>query len=99
MIFATLFFSTILDHFEDPSDVTQLFLWGISQKATKKDPVGDDEDVVQSMDDVDSLRASITIFFVRVLKSSPKYKKGSRFRTNHKAAIKACDTDGMTDMV
>jgi nucleolar MIF4G domain-containing protein 1 len=96
MIFVTLFFSSVLDHFEDPSGVSQLFHTGISHKQAKKEPSGDELD---TMDEGEALRASLTIFFVRVLKSSPKYKKGSRFRTNLKAALKACDTDGIVDML
>lgn len=96
MIFVTLFLSSIFDHFETPLDVAQLFQTGISHKSSKKEssaiPAGDE---LESLDEGEALRASLTIFLVRVLKSSPKYQKGSRFRVNLKAALKACDTDGM----
>jgi hypothetical protein len=45
------------------------------------------------MDEGEALHASLTVFFMQVLKASPKYKKGSKFKANLKAAVKACDTD------
>ncbi|GKY95417.1 hypothetical protein MPSEU_000503200 [Mayamaea pseudoterrestris] len=94
MIFATLFFSAVMDHCEAPSDAAELFAMGVAQKKPKKDAASA-SDELDLLDEGDALRASFTIFFVRVLKSSPKYKKGSKFRANLKAALKSCDVDGM----
>jgi hypothetical protein len=43
----------------------------------------------------EALREGLSVFFLQTLKSSPKNKKGSKFRKNFKAAVKACATDGM----
>jgi nucleolar MIF4G domain-containing protein 1 len=93
MIFLTIFLSSILEHFGDPSEVTQLFESGIGHRKATTDETDTQEDDMDHMDDGDSLRASITVFFMQVLKASPKNKKGSKFKANLKAAIKACDTD------
>jgi nucleolar MIF4G domain-containing protein 1 len=91
-IFLTIFFSNVMEYFEDESGVSELFTSGIHQgKQQSEDEM--DDDALGHADEADALRASLTLFFVQVLKSSPKYKKGSKFRANLKAAIKACDTD------
>jgi nucleolar MIF4G domain-containing protein 1 len=91
-IFLTIFFSNVMEYFEDESGVSELFASGIHQgKQQSEDEMG--EDALGHADEADALRASLTLFFIQVLKSSPKYKKGSKFRVNLKAAIKACDTD------
>ena len=90
MIFLTIFFSTLLEHFNDQDVVSNLFKNGITQRQRKTES---DDDLDHVVDDSEALRANLTVFFVQILKSSPKYKKGSKFRSNLKAAIKACDTD------
>jgi hypothetical protein len=98
MIFLTIFLSSVLEHFNDPSAVSDLFGSGISSKSNKKE-AGDGflaeqgEEQEEQVDEGEALRANLTVFFVQVLKASPKYKKGSKFRVNLKAAIKACDPD------
>jgi len=116
MIFLTIFFSSVFDHYGDPVAVSNLFKHGITQRKRKRkknsksdgdddvfgdgdasdsgdDGDGDCDDFNRVVDESEALRANLTVFFVQVLKSSPKYKKGSKFRSNLKAAIKACDTD------
>jgi nucleolar MIF4G domain-containing protein 1 len=90
MIFVTIFLSSILEHFDDVSDVTQLVDSGISKRKSTDEAEEEDMD---HMDDGEALNASLTVFFMQVLKASPKYKKGSKFKANLKAAVKACDTD------
>lgn len=90
MIFLTVFLSSILDHFDDPSQVKDLIVKGTAVAA--KSPTAPLEDT-ESLNDGDALRASLTVFLVQVLKSSPKYTKGSKFRTNLKAALRTCDLD------
>jgi nucleolar MIF4G domain-containing protein 1 len=88
LIFVTMFLSNILEHYDNPVDTYRLFKDGVRHK----------KGTFKGMDDTamyagDGIQASLTIFLVQILKLSPKYKKGSKFRTNLKAAIKACDSD------
>lgn len=92
MIFLTILFTSIMEHFHDPVDVAQFFESSISRRKVKKEDL-EDEDDMGAGDESEALRASMTVFFVQILKASPKYKKGSAFRKNLKAAIKACDTE------
>lgn len=95
MIFLTIFFSCIMDHFDDPEDVFRLFIGGVGRKKSTKSYDNDDvvEEDLGHMDDGEALQAHLTVFLIRVLKSSPKNKNGSKFRANLKAATKACDVD------
>jgi nucleolar MIF4G domain-containing protein 1 len=88
MIFVTIFLSSILEHFDNPEDAFRLFEKGI-RRSKKDDAMTKENDMYED----DGIQASLTVFLVQVLKASPKYKKGSRFRTNLKAAIQACNTD------
>jgi nucleolar MIF4G domain-containing protein 1 len=93
MIFVTIFLSSMLEHFDDPSDLVRLVeKGGIRNKHASSNNNKVDDDMGH-MDDGEALCANLTVFFVQVLKASPKYKKGSKFRANLKAAVKACDTD------
>ena len=93
-IFLTIFFSNMMEYFDDENAVADFFASAIHQGSQKMDADNDDDDDnLGHADEAEALRASFTLFFVQVLKSSPKYKKGSKFRANLKAAIKACDTD------
>lgn len=88
MIFLTILFSTILDHFDDPSGAKALFA-----RHTRR------SDERNSNDDGDEgIRAGLLVFFMETLKSSPKNTKGSRFRRNFKVIVKELDTDGFDDM-
>jgi hypothetical protein len=82
-----------MEKFDDPSQVQQLFETGISHKKAIASDSVDDIDGFGEADESEALRASLTIFFMQVLKGSPRYKKGSRYRANLKAAIKSCDVD------
>lgn len=95
LIFMTVFLSCMVDHFEDSSDLGRMIEHGIDRGTTKdkKDEFDSDDLIEGGPSDGDSLRASLTIFFLRVLKSSPKNKKGSKFRANLKAAVAACAPD------
>jgi nucleolar MIF4G domain-containing protein 1 len=85
-IFLTIFFSSLFDYFDDPADMIPL-LPHIRQDSAAGS-------VVESAEDNgDALRESFSVFFLHVLKSSPKNKKNSKFRANFKAAVKACETD------
>jgi nucleolar MIF4G domain-containing protein 1 len=86
MIFVTIFLTLLLEHFEDPGDAKRFIK---SIRNNKR--VGNNEDEEHSLDDGQALQASLTVFLVQVMKASPKYKKGSRFRNNLKAMVKACD--------
>ena len=100
MIFLTIFFTNLLEHFEDPSDC-KLWLEGEVKNHRgggdidddRNDVIGggDDEEIIK--DDTDGVGPSISIFLLQTLKASPKYKKGSKFRKNLKAAVKACDME------
>mmetsp|Transcript_10945 Transcript_10945/g.30264 ORF Transcript_10945/g.30264 Transcript_10945/m.30264 type:complete len:810 (+) Transcript_10945:47-2476(+) len=91
MIFLTLFFTTMLDHFDDPADVVVFFERGMPH-SQKEGRDGEDEDQHTRAGDTEALYASFSLFFVQVLKDYGR-TKGSKFRSNLKAAIKACDTD------
>lgn len=90
-IFLTIFFSNVMEYFPDEAAVAAFFESAIHQNRSTDADV--DVDEMGHADEADALRASFTLFFVQVLKLSPKYKKGSKFRVNLKAAIKTCDTD------
>ena len=101
MIFLTLFFTNLLEYFEDPNDLKR-WLEGEVKKHRGGEYAGgsDDEDDIigggeeeENADDDGGLGPSISIFLLQTLKASPKYKKGSKFRANLKAAVKACDTE------
>jgi nucleolar MIF4G domain-containing protein 1 len=96
LIFLTIFFSRILEHFDDTAQVHRLFEVGIPRgrggEAVGKAP-SDGLDDMDHFDEGEGLRESISAFFIHTLKSSPKNQKGSRFRSNLKAAIKACEPD------
>ena len=87
LIFLVAFFSTIFDSIEDSSQVFHLFERGIP-----KPKPGQEED---SLD----LRESLSVFFLQTLKSSPKNKPKSRFRSNLKAAMKACKVNELDLML
>lgn len=89
-IFLTIFFSRIFDTFEDPVDVVRLFPQSHPDVAMGNKMLMDDTN-----DGNEALREGLSVFFLQTLKSSPKNKKGSKFRKNFKAAVKACATDGM----
>jgi nucleolar MIF4G domain-containing protein 1 len=86
MIFVTIFLTNVLEHFEDPGDAKRFVKSIRLNKRLGRH--GDDE---LSLDDGQALQASLTVFLVQVMKASPKYKHGSRFRNNLKAMVKACD--------
>lgn len=98
MIFLTIFLSSLLEHFDDASSLSKLIEAGVSSVTSKRDRrpkrsewPGEDE----GPDDGDSLRSDLLVFFAQVLKSSPKYKRDSKFKINLKAAIKACTNDNV----
>jgi hypothetical protein len=94
MIFLTIFLSSILEYFDDPGNVFRLFQSiGNKRKASSSSDILQDDDDMGHMDDGEALQANLTVFLVQILKVSPKYKKGSKFRANLKAAIKACDSN------
>ena len=96
LIFLTIFFSSILEHFREPSQAADLFIKGIPRsRSSGNDYEANDDNDLEEMDEGDALRASLTIFLVQVMKASPKYKKGSKFHANLKAVISACDPDKM----
>lgn len=86
-IFLTIFFSSIFDSFDDPMDVVHLFPKSRPDVAMGSAPLAESAD-----DSNDALREGLSVFFLQTLKLSPKNKKGSKFRTNFKAAVKACET-------
>jgi hypothetical protein len=106
IIFLTVFWSLLLEHFENPSDLKLFLDKEVNKKGRgfaypegdddRDDMIGNGESAIRDEDeddDDDGLGPSISIFLLQTLKASPKYKKGSKFRTNLKAAVKACDTE------
>jgi nucleolar MIF4G domain-containing protein 1 len=84
LIFLTIVFSSILEHFNDPLQAKAIF----ARSAIRaKDETADE-----------GIKAGLLVFFMETLKSSPKNKKNSRFRKNFKAIVKELDTDGFEDM-
>jgi nucleolar MIF4G domain-containing protein 1 len=91
LIFLTILFSSILEHFDDPSEAKALFARHIPHRS--------EEGLEKQDDDQDEgIHAGLLVFFMETLKSSPKNKKGSKFRKNFKAVVKELDTDGFEDM-
>jgi nucleolar MIF4G domain-containing protein 1 len=92
LIFVTIFLSSILEYYDNPDDTFRLF----KNRAHhgKRNSNRETDDIVDTTYQVeDGIQASLTVFLVQILKASPKYQKGSKFRTNLKAAIQACDTN------
>jgi nucleolar MIF4G domain-containing protein 1 len=93
MIFLTIFFTNLLESCSDASNLQTLLDTGSNRETLNNDSTKQEKDM-DHMDDQHALSASITVFLMQVMKSSPKYVKGSKFRGNLKAAIKICDPDG-----
>jgi len=98
IIFLMVLFTTLLDSFDDPLQVTGLFeaAFASSQKKRKRS-MGDEDDLPD--DDSDGLKESLSLFLLQYMKASPKNVKKSNFRTNFKAAVKACETDELDMMM
>ena len=89
-IFLTIFFSSIFESSESPMDVVMLF------PQSRPDVAMGSTSLMENTDDgSDALREGLSVFFLQTLKSSPRNKKGSKFRANFKAAVKACETDSI----
>jgi len=84
-IFLTIFFSNIFELTEDKDRVQHLIKHGSTKHKDSEE------------EDGDRLMESLSVFFLQTLKFSPKNKKKSLFRTNLKAAIKACETSDLDD--
>ena len=93
LIFLTLFLTAILDYCDDPIQIKGLIETATTTSGSRQRNRLDHDNDGDAIDDAVALRASLTVFLVQVMKASPKYKKGSKFRLNLKAAIKACDLD------
>lgn len=89
LIFMTIFLSSILDHFNDTSPIKAIFTARHSEHA--------EDETRQEQEE--GARASLLVFFMEVLKASPKNVSGSQFKKNFKAAVKALDTDGFEYML
>ncbi|KAL3911225.1 MAG: hypothetical protein SGARI_001745 [Bacillariaceae sp.] len=96
LIFLTLLFSSILEHFDDPMQVKALFARHERRRGDDFD--SDDEEAEKHREQDEGVRAGLLVFFVETLKSSPKNTKGSRFRKNFKAVVKELDADGFENM-
>jgi nucleolar MIF4G domain-containing protein 1 len=90
LVFLTIFLSSIFDHFDDPLQVHAMF----ASHHTKKG----DTDETEEEEAEEGNQAGLLVFLLETLKASPKNKKGSKFRKNFKAAVKALDTDGLENM-
>jgi nucleolar MIF4G domain-containing protein 1 len=88
MIFLTILMTNILDHFDDTAPIKSMF-------AARPSKEGDDS---SRQEQEEGTRASLLVFFMETLKASPKNTKGTQFRKNFKAAVKALDTDGFENM-
>lgn len=91
----TMFLSSMLDYFENPSEASRFFEHGVGtkKKSAKLPEVLDNNDDDHLIDESEALRSNLTVFLVQILKLSPSYKKGSKFRANLKAVVKALDSD------
>lgn len=89
IIFLTILFTNIFEHFEDSEQVSNLFQRGTRHRS---DILEDDNDNIVATDKKEELRDSIMMFLMHFLENSPKNTKGSRFRRGLKAAVKACDS-------
>lgn len=98
MIFLTIFFSTMFESLDDPSDIQEIISRGIPRRNSNVAPVYDSEEM-EHYGNSDGLKESLSVFFLKTLKSSPKNKKKSKFRANLKAAIRACETNELDAMV
>mmetsp|Transcript_26630 Transcript_26630/g.30465 ORF Transcript_26630/g.30465 Transcript_26630/m.30465 type:complete len:820 (+) Transcript_26630:102-2561(+) len=83
-IFLTILFSSLFELTDDQDKVRQLIKHGISRSQG-------------SEGEEDRLRENLSVFFLQTLKSSPKNKKKSLFRSNLKVAIKVCETSNLED--
>jgi nucleolar MIF4G domain-containing protein 1 len=90
LIFLTILFSSMLAHYDDPTQVKRLLARPRSLK--------DDEDTGNAQGQDEGVRTGLLVFFMKTLKSSPKNIKGSQFRRNFKAAVKELDSDGFENM-
>lgn len=98
IIFLMVLFTTLFEAFDDPLQVTGLFEAAFaSSKNKRKRSMGDEDDIPD--DDNDGLKESLSLFLLQFLKKSPKNVKKSKFRTNFKAAVKACETDELDMMM
>jgi nucleolar MIF4G domain-containing protein 1 len=88
LIFVTILTTSILDHFQDTGPIKAMFAARHSEH---------DDETRQEQEE--GARASLLVFFMETLKASPKNVKGSQFRKNFKAAVKALDTDGFENML
>ena len=98
MIFLTIFFSTMFESFDDSSDIQAIIVRGTSRRNPDDASVNDSEGG-ERLGYSDGLKESLSVFFLKTLKSSPKNKKKTKFRANLKAAIKACETNELDSMV
>ena len=89
LIFLTVLLSSILDHFDDIAPIKAIF--AARQPQGHEDPSRYEQE--------EGARASLLVFFMETLQASPKNAKGSQFRKNFKAAVKALDTDGFESML
>ena len=87
-IFLTILMTSILSHFHDTGPLKAMF--GARHS--------DHEDETRHEQE-EGARASLLVFFMETLKASPKNVKGSEFRKNFKATVKALDTDGFESML
>ena len=97
VIFLTILFTALFEMFDSPVEVISLF-GGISCQFGSKSQ-GEEDNSAGAGDDGDALKENLSVFFLRYLKSSPKNIKKSKFRANFKAAVKACETDGLDSMI
>lgn len=98
MLFLTVFFSTMFESFEHPSDMQQIFDFGISLRKDG-DVKADNYEDCKHLGDPEGLKEGLSVFFLQTLKSSPKNTKKSKFRVNFKAALRFCETNELDSMV
>jgi len=98
MIFLTVFFSTMFESFDDPFEIQQIFDRSLPRRRIG-DSKGATSEVAEHHRDSEGMKESLSVFFLKTLKSSPKNKKKSKFRANLKAAVKFCQTDELDSMV
>lgn len=87
LIFLTILLTDILEYYDDPAQVKAQFASSTGKKSSE-----------EQAEQEEGFRASLLVFFLETLKASPKNAKGTKFRKNFKAAVKALDTDGFESM-
>ena len=104
IVFLTVLFGTIFDGSDDADAVGCLFKkiggGGGNGGGGADGGLDDIDDVLaEKTDEREALKESVSVFLLHFMEGHPSNVKGSRFRKNYRAAVRACDTDGLDFMM